>query len=116
MVLAAMEQRHARSDRIGGRARQRTPGADVQVCLVLKDRKLAAELGGGPAPTGSASAVSWIAFELGGGGSGKDFFDSVRGPADELRAAYARVLHADASDVRPDRLDDRRVPDDPVGS
>jgi L-cysteine/cystine lyase len=54
----------------------------------------------GPLPQQAADAVrERIEFELAGGRSGKDYFESVRGPADELRAAYARVLHADPSDV-----------------
>jgi selenocysteine lyase/cysteine desulfurase len=54
----------------------------------------------GPLPRAAADAVrARIAFEVDGGRSGKDYFDSVRGPADELRAAYARVLHADPADV-----------------
>jgi selenocysteine lyase/cysteine desulfurase len=54
----------------------------------------------GPLPRAAADAVRRrIEFELEGGRSGKEYFDSVRGPADELRAAYARVLHADPSDI-----------------
>jgi selenocysteine lyase/cysteine desulfurase len=54
----------------------------------------------GPLPRAAADAVcERIAFELDGGRSGKEYFDSVREPAAELRAAYARVLHADPSDV-----------------
>src|ERR1700727_2462119 len=54
----------------------------------------------GPLPRAAADAVRQrIEFELDGGRSGTDYFDSVRGPADELRAAYARVLHVDPSDL-----------------
>ena len=54
----------------------------------------------GPMPQAAADAVTErIAFEAANGRSGKDFMESTRSLAGEARAAYARVLRADASDV-----------------
>jgi selenocysteine lyase/cysteine desulfurase len=54
----------------------------------------------GPLPQAAVDAVQQrIAFEASNGRSGKEYMETVRDPADEVRAAYARVLHADPSDV-----------------
>ena len=54
----------------------------------------------GPLPRAAAEAVrARIEFESGEGRSGKAYMESVRGLAGELRAGYARVLHADPSDI-----------------
>jgi len=54
----------------------------------------------GPLPRPAADAVrERIEFELTAGRSGKEYMESVRDLATELRAGYARVLHADPSDV-----------------
>ena len=54
----------------------------------------------GPLPQAAADAVrERIELELSDGRCGRPYMESVRELADRLRAAYARVLHADPSDV-----------------
>jgi len=54
----------------------------------------------GPLPRQAADAVrERIEFELTAGRCGKEYMQSVRDLASELRAGYARVLHADPSDI-----------------
>jgi selenocysteine lyase/cysteine desulfurase len=54
----------------------------------------------GPLPQVAADAVrDRIELETSHGRSGADYMETVRGLADEARAAYARVLGADPSDV-----------------
>jgi L-cysteine/cystine lyase len=54
----------------------------------------------GPLPQAAADAVrERIELETARGRSGADYMETVRGLADEARAAYARVLGADPSDV-----------------
>jgi L-cysteine/cystine lyase len=54
----------------------------------------------GPLPRAAADAVrERIEFEVTAGRCGKDYMESVRELATELRAGYARTLHADPSDI-----------------
>jgi selenocysteine lyase/cysteine desulfurase len=54
----------------------------------------------GPLPRQAAEAVrARIDAEVTAGRCGKDYIESLRGLAGELRAGYARTLHADPSDV-----------------
>jgi selenocysteine lyase/cysteine desulfurase len=54
----------------------------------------------GPLPRQAAEAVrERIEFEATGGRSGMEYFHSLLDLATEMRAGYARVLHADPSDV-----------------
>jgi L-cysteine/cystine lyase len=54
----------------------------------------------GPLPRQAADAVrERIELEMTAGRCGKDYMESVRELATELRAGYARTLHADPSDV-----------------
>jgi selenocysteine lyase/cysteine desulfurase len=54
----------------------------------------------GPLPRQAAEAVrERIDLELTAGRCGKDYMESVRHLASELRAGYARTLHADPSDI-----------------
>jgi L-cysteine/cystine lyase len=54
----------------------------------------------GPLPRRASEAVrERIEFELTAGRCGKDYIETVRDLATELRAGYARTLHADPSDI-----------------
>jgi L-cysteine/cystine lyase len=67
---------------------------------VLEDRAYLNAGTEGPLPRQAAEAVrERIDAEVTAGRCGKDYIDSLRGLAAELRAGYARTLHADPSDV-----------------